>query len=95
MTDLTEERLGPERATQTLELVQQIAPLLRGKPREVQSAALADLLARWLAGHLDTESTEATHRLRSELLAQHMALVVSLIQPNEQMILETIARKAH
>ena len=34
-----------------LELVEKIRPLLAGHPPQVQSGALADLVAMWLAGH--------------------------------------------
>lgn len=38
-------------ATEAIELAKQIAPLLRGKGPDIQGAALADLVARFIAGH--------------------------------------------
>jgi hypothetical protein len=40
------------KARESQRLVAQIKPLLAGKPPEVQSAALADLLSMWIAGHI-------------------------------------------
>jgi hypothetical protein len=57
-------------------LSQQIQAILFGKPRLVQSAVLADLLAIWIAGHEPA--------VRDEVLMIHLTLVQSLIGPSEQ-----------
>ena len=68
-------------------LVRKIAPLLKGKPPEVQGAALADLLAMWLAGHLDRSDPEGekTALLREATLELHLMAVRALIPINYEM----------
>jgi hypothetical protein len=63
-------------------LSQRIALLLAGKRPEIQGAALADLLAIYLAGHRVEGDPAATNRLREELLAMHVEQVRQLIEPN-------------
>lgn len=65
-----------------LELRDTLWPLLAGKPPAVQGAALADLLATWLAGHV-SEDPALTDKLRAVLLAEHIATVKKLIPINE------------
>ena len=48
-------------------LVRQIAPLLAGRPAVVQGAALADLTAIWLAGHLIEGDANATRAMRKRI----------------------------
>ena len=69
-------------ATQALKLADEIAPLLAGKGPGVQGGALAELLARYLAGHW-AETRAETKALRDYLLAEHMKCVISLIPGNE------------
>ena len=59
-----------------------VAPRLAGQPPELQSAVLADLAARWLAGHVCPGDRKATKRLRRKLLAQYVQLVHDLVEPN-------------
>jgi hypothetical protein len=61
-------------------------PLLSGQPPEVQGAALADLLATWLAGHVVEGDAAATSTLREEMLAEHMHIVRQLIPINSRAI---------
>lgn len=72
---------GP--ATEVQRLVEKIRPLLfpllAGHPPEIQGAALADLTAIWLAGHIYDGDAEATAGLRESLLEYHMAAVRALI----------------
>ena len=65
-------------------LVQAVMPLFKGKPQQVQGAALADLLAMWLAGHLDREDPEGerTERIREMMLEAHLVAVRALIPIN-------------
>jgi hypothetical protein len=65
-----------------LALTREIAPHLAGKPPQVQGAALADLLATWLAGHLLPEDRHATDELRAALLERHLKAVRRLIPEN-------------
>jgi hypothetical protein len=66
-------------------IVRQIEPLLAGKPRLMQSAILADLLATWLAGHFCSSPSE-TEELRKQILDQHLDLVRQLLPFNEREI---------
>jgi hypothetical protein len=52
-------------------LSEQLKPVLAGKPPYVQGAALADMLAIWLAGH--------PADVREELLANHIGAVRALL----------------
>lgn len=59
-------------------LIRDIGRLLHGKPPAVQGAALADLLAIWLAGHVTPDKSE-TERLREQMLGEHIRTVRLLI----------------
>ena len=76
-----------------MRLVMQIRPLLAGLDPGVQSAALADLLAMWLAGHI-TDSPQSTEAFREALLADHIELVRRLVPVNEQMLLEGVRKQS-
>lgn len=65
-------------------LVEAIRPLLAGKAPPVQGAALADLLAVWLAGHMVPGEPAETQLLRDELLDAHISIVRKLIPVNER-----------
>ena len=55
------------RAEEVGSIVDAIAPLIGGRPPELQGAVLADLLAIWLAGHIHLDGKAATERLRAVL----------------------------
>jgi len=61
------------------ELVNKCYPLLHGQPPEVVGAALADLLAIWLAGHVVLGDEKATEAARERRLAEHIISVRGLI----------------
>ena len=63
-------------------LVEAIRPILAGHPPGVQSAALANCLALWLAGHDVQGDEDATRRMRAEMLAIHCMLVRQLVPVN-------------
>jgi hypothetical protein len=67
-------------AAQALELAEHIRPLLAGQPPGQVGAALAELLATWLAGHVVKDDEDATHALWAKLLGQHIAVVVRLTE---------------
>ena len=67
---------------EVMRLIDTIRPLLAGKPAPVQGAALADLLATWLAGHY-SDTPALTAKLRATLLRNHNAMVRRLIHENE------------
>ena len=64
------------------QLIERIRPILAGQPPPVQGAVLADLLATWLAGHIDRTSNQHTDALREELLTHHLATVRALVPVN-------------
>jgi hypothetical protein len=68
-------------------LCAKIAPLLAGNDPAVQSAALADLSAMWIAGHFVPNSVSGTKELRKELLREHVKLIRQLVPLNEQKLL--------
>jgi hypothetical protein len=71
-------------AAEVAALFQRICPLLAGHSPEVQGAALADLLALFLAGYQGPGAAE----VREELLALHVETVRGLIPANEAMLRE-------
>jgi hypothetical protein len=71
---------------EVVRLIDTIRPHLAGNPAPVQGAALADLLATWLAGHF-ADGPATTTRLRETLLKEHIAMVRRLIPENERELL--------
>jgi hypothetical protein len=67
---------------QIQELSAQLGKLLAGKPPEVQSGALADCCAMYIAGNRVKDDPEATAALRTSLLAALVELIQGLIEPN-------------
>lgn len=75
-------------------LVDRIRPILAHRNPAIQSAALADLLALYIAGHQATEGDKnALDELREEVLAMHMQLVRDLIPANDAFIKDRMKRK--
>jgi len=69
--------------TEAFEIVRQCRLILAGRSSGAQSAALADLLAMWLAGHsASSGDPAASDAVRENLLAAHVDLVRRLIPPN-------------
>ena len=71
------------RAIEALDLVEQILPILATRDEGVQSAALAELLAQWIAGHIAGSPGQTVHQWHEELLQEHIGLVRRLIVPSE------------
>ena len=72
-------------------LIDRISPILHGQDRQVQGAVLADLLAKWLAGHCVPDDRFQTILMRGRILHQHMKIVRDLAKVNAmQMELENI-----
>ena len=68
-------------AQKSLDLANKIKPLLAGHSPKVQGAALAELLATWLAGHrLTCGDASETERMHEELLAMHIVTVRILVR---------------
>lgn len=89
MTDI------PPEITEVNDLIKACAQLLAGHHPNVVGAALADLTATWLAGHIDLASKENTDRLRAELLEMHTEAVIKLIPVNEKILLGALKSGAH
>lgn len=66
------------KAAVIVEIVERIRPLLAGHHPAIQGAALADLLAIWLAGH--------PAAFREDLLTMHITKVRELIPVNARII---------
>ena len=62
-------------ARRAAELAATIAPLLAGLSPQIQGAALADLTATWVAGHIVAGNAKATARMRREMLRVHYEAV--------------------
>jgi len=77
-------------ADAAMALVAAVRPLFKGKSAQVQGAALADLLAMWLAGHVDGDDPEGatTEQLREAVLELHLAAVRGLIPINYHALIE-------
>jgi hypothetical protein len=67
-------------------VVKMIAVVLAGRPPEIQSAILADLLATFLAGHIVRGNPAATNDIREKILASHVGLVRELVPINAAII---------
>lgn len=67
-------------------MVEEARPIFAGQPSLHVGAALADLLAIWLAGHFIPGNAESTRSLREALLTNHVEHVRGLIGPNAHAI---------
>src|SRR5215510_5723248 len=93
-------RSNSDLARQAEAVAEQIYPLLSGQGFEVQGAVIADLVARYIAGHFvaatgddDKEAAAAaTAEMRESLLAMHIEFVRALVPSAEAEILKR-ARK--
>lgn len=65
-----------------------IQPLLHGHPSYIQSAALADLVSLWLAGHIVPGNPEGTQRTREGLFDDWCETVWKLVPASEKEIKE-------
>lgn len=74
-------------ATTALSLAERVRPVLAGNPPDIIGAALADLVAMWIAGHFDTRGAIETAKHREQLIGQWLDTVRQLIEVNEQMIM--------
>jgi hypothetical protein len=79
---LAEGRIRRSRALYSLTPVQAVDGLLAGQHPAVIGAALADLTAMWIAGHVAIGDEAATARARAGLLAKHVELVLLLVPIN-------------
>lgn len=63
-------------------LVEEIRSILAGRSPPLQSAALCDLMAIWLAGHRGPDR-DTTDKIRAQLLRDWLYLLAKLILVNE------------
>jgi hypothetical protein len=75
-------------ADEVVALVAILRPLLAGRAKEVQGAALADLVSIWLAGHVIRGDPAATERWRKDVLAMHVETVRLLLPINYAVYVE-------
>lgn len=68
------------------QLVDQIAPIIHGKPSRSQSIALAHLLSVWVCGfHMEPlGDPRVQQRFRERMLRDHIQLVRQLVQAEVQ-----------
>jgi hypothetical protein len=71
MSDMSE-------ADEVVALVAAVRPFFLGKPHEVQGAALADMVATWLARYVRGDP-KATESFRKDVLALHVETVRRLV----------------
>jgi hypothetical protein len=65
---------------QALELVRRIRPLLAGRHPSVQGAALAELTAIWLHGHVVLGDANQRQELQAELFEEHLKYIWALLE---------------
>lgn len=75
---------------QVMVIVDAVRPLLRGKRPEIVGAALAELLATWVAGHFVPGSRGETIEIRASLLSQHLRAVAELVEAADPTKLESV-----
>jgi hypothetical protein len=82
--------MSAEQADTAAKLVEAICPLLAGHEPEVQSAALADLTAMWLAGMQDLDNPESADllALRERLFHEWCETVRKLVTVNAAILRE-------
>lgn len=64
---------------QIIQIADQMQPLMRQLPANVQGGVLASLLARWLADHEIVGDRAATVRIQKRLMHQHFKLIRDLL----------------
>jgi hypothetical protein len=69
-----------EVSNEVVELEYRISPILAGRNPEVQSAVIADLLAKWVLGFQVPGDVGATADIQAHVLAGHIKLVMDLIE---------------
>lgn len=80
------ERKRAAAAHRVQRLVEQIKPILAHQPPEIQGAALADLLAIWLAGHVYSGLPSTTATMREAFLLAHIERVRELVPINAKIL---------
>ena len=73
---------------EALRLAEQCYPILAGEPSMVQGAALGELVARHIAGHVIPNNAKRTAKLRAEMLDMFMDLVEKLIPLADEAVIQ-------
>lgn len=73
-------------AIEVTRAVERIKPHLAHRKPEIQCAILADLLAIFLASHQVAGDSDATRKLRAEILADHLVAVEELTAVNARIM---------
>ena len=68
-----------EDGEEVIDLAERISALLHGNPPGVQGAALAELVARFVAGHFNEDGREASDKVRRNVLHDFVKLVRGLV----------------
>jgi hypothetical protein len=79
--------MSHNQATSAMEIAAKLEPFfdaLRGKGPNVQGAVLAQLTARWLAGHVVPGSREETEAARQKIFEMHIAQTWELVSVFER-----------
>jgi hypothetical protein len=80
---------------EALRIARACYPILAGEPPLIQGAALGELVARHIAGHVIPNDREQTAKLRDAVLSAFVALVESLIPIEDEGVIQPeIARRA-
>jgi predicted Abi (CAAX) family protease len=66
-------------ALEVTHLVEQIKPILAGKPHVIQGAVLADCLAIWLASMMPKEAREIALKLHLEKVAELVIINANIL----------------
>lgn len=76
-------------------LVNQIRPILRGYPAEIQGAVCANLIALWIAGHRDADNPRAPGpaEFREQLLTDAIDFIRDLIPFEDEWITQHLIGK--
>jgi hypothetical protein len=82
--------IDPEDA---MRLSEAIKPLLAGQDEDAVGAALADLTSIWIASHFAGSPAE-TKAYRKIVLKAFVKLVLGLIEPSEQQIIDKMVDKS-
>ena len=75
-------------ADEVVALARAVQPLLMGKPAEIQGAALANLMAIWLAKHGMRGDAKAIKHWRDKVLKVHLETVRKLALIHQRALVE-------
>jgi hypothetical protein len=78
---------------EALRLAEQCYPILVGEPAVIQGAALCELVARHVAGHVILNDREATAKLRIGILAAFIEAVENLIPVTDEQVIQPEIRR--